>query len=61
VDFKKKCSVCKRVYTTFVPKSKYCSSEGAKKTGKQSLASAVVSGIIYFVFKFGKLKITVTT
>jgi hypothetical protein len=30
----KKCPVCKRVYTTFDAKKKYCSDACAKKAGK---------------------------
>lgn len=31
----KKCAICKKTYTTFDAKSKYCSSACAKKGGKK--------------------------
>jgi len=34
ISMEKKCAVCKKTFTTFDAKSKYCSSACAKKAGK---------------------------
>lgn len=35
IVMEKKCAICKKTYTTFDAKSKYCSSACAKKGGKK--------------------------